>query len=203
MINFITISAPSGSGKTTLCKALQLVEPEIEWSISYTTREKRSIEENGVDYFFISEEEFEDLIIQGHFVEWQNVHGFYYGTSVNNLENAINNDKIMLIEMDVKGSMSIKKLFPDQTFSIFIMPPSISQLRERLRSRGTDSEKRINIRLKRFQEEMEFREKFDYVMINEDLDLAKFLVFGNISGFQVIRKLLRSWLGLHLLLFGK
>ena len=173
MINFITISAPSGSGKTTLCKALQLVEPEIEWSISYTTREKRSIEENGVDYFFISEEKFEDLIIQGHFVEWQNVHGFYYGTSVSNLENAIKNDKIMLIEMDVKGSMSIKKLFPDQTFSIFIMPPSISQLRERLRSRGTDSEKRINIRLKRFQEEMEFREKFDYVMINEDLDLAK------------------------------
>lgn len=173
MINFITISAPSGSGKTTLCKALQLVEPEIEWSISYTTREKRSIEENGVDYFFISEKEFEDLIIQGHFVEWQNVHGFYYGTSVSNLENAIKNDKIMLIEMDVKGSMSIKKLFPDQTFSIFIMPPSISQLRERLRSRGTDSEKRINIRLKRFQEEMEFREKFDYVMINEDLDLAK------------------------------
>ena len=173
MINFITISAPSGSGKTTLCKALQMVEPEIEWSISYTTREKRSIEENGVDYFFISEKEFEDLIIQGHFVEWQNVHGFYYGTSVSNLENAIENDKIMLIEMDVKGSMRIKKLFPDQTFSIFIMPPSISQLRERLRSRGTDSERRINIRLKRFQEEMEFREKFDYVMINEDLDLAK------------------------------
>ena len=173
MINFITISAPSGSGKTTLCKALQLVEPEIEWSISYTTREKRSIEENGVDYFFISEKEFEDLIIQGHFVEWQNVHGFYYGTSLNNLRNAINNDKIMLIEMDVKGSMSIKKLFPDQTFSIFIMPPSISQLRERLRSRGTDSEKRINIRLKRFQEEMKFRKNFDYVMVNEDLDLAK------------------------------
>ena len=173
MINFITISAPSGSGKTTLCKALQLVEPEIEWSISYTTREKRSIEENGVDYFFISEEEFEDLIIQEHFVEWQNVHGFYYGTSVSNLKNAIENDKIMLIEMDVKGSMSIKELYPDQTFSIFIMPPSISQLRERLRDRGTDSEKRINIRLKRFQEEMEFRERFDYVMINEDLDLAK------------------------------
>lgn len=173
MINFITISAPSGSGKTTLCKALQLVEPEIEWSISYTTREKRSIEKNGVDYFFISEEEFEDLIIQEHFVEWQNVHGYYYGTSVSNLEDAVKNDKTMLIEMDVKGSMSIKKLFPDQTFSIFIMPPSISQLRERLRSRGTDSERRINIRLKRFQEEMEFREKFDYVMINEDLDLAK------------------------------
>ena len=173
MINFITISAPSGSGKTTLCKALQIVEPEIEWSISYTTRQKRSIEEDGIDYFFISEENFEDLIIRGHFVEWQNVHGFYYGTSLSSLKNAIEDDKMMLLEMDVKGSMSIKKLYPKQTFSIFIMPPSITHLRERLRSRGTDSENRINIRLKRFQEEMEFREKFDYVMINEDLDLAK------------------------------
>ena len=173
MINFITISAPSGCGKTTLCKALQLVEPEIEWSISYTTRQKRSIEEDGIDYFFISEENFEDLIIRGHFVEWQNVHGFYYGTSLSSLKNAIEDDKMMLLEMDVKGSMSIKKLYPKQTFSIFIMPPSITHLRERLRSRGTDSENRINIRLKRFQEEMEFREKFDYVMINEDLDLAK------------------------------
>mgnify|MGYP001171970389 CR=1 FL=1 len=173
MINFITISAPSGSGKTTLCKALQMVEPEIEWSISYTTRQKRSIEENGIDYFFISEEKFEDFLIKGHFVEWQNVHGFYYGTSGSSLKRAIEDNKIMLLEMDVKGSMSIKKLYPEKTFSIFIMPPSIEHLRKRLRSRGTDSEKRINIRLKRFKEEMEFREKFDYVMVNEDLDLAK------------------------------
>jgi len=184
MINFITISAPSGSGKTTLCKALQIVEPEIEWSISYTTRQKRSIEEDGIDYFFISEENFEELIIKGHFVEWQNVHGFYYGTSVSSLKNAIDDDKTMLLEMDVKGSMSIKRLFPDQTFSIFIMPPSITHLRERLRSRGTDSENSINIRLKRFQEEMEFREKFDYVMINEDLDLAKIELQNTINNLK-------------------
>ena len=184
MINFITISAPSGSGKTTLCKALQIVEPEIEWSISYTTRQKRSIEEDGIDYFFISEENFEELIIKGHFVEWQNVHGFYYGTSVSSLKNAIEDDKTMLLEMDVKGSMTIKKLYPEQTFSIFIMPPSITHLRERLRSRGTDSENRINIRLKRFQEEMEFREKFDYVMINEDLDLAKIELQNTINNLK-------------------
>ena len=110
MINFITISAPSGSGKTTLCKALQIVEPEIEWSISYTTRQKRSIEEDGIDYFFISEKNFEKLIIKGHFVEWQNVHGFYYGTSLSSLKYAIEDDKTMLLEMDVKGSMVIKKL---------------------------------------------------------------------------------------------
>ena len=184
MINFITISAPSGSGKTTLCKALQIVEPEIEWSISYTTRQKRSIEEDGIDYFFISEENFEKLIIKGHFVEWQNVHGFYYGTSVSSLKNAIEDNKTMLLEMDVKGSMTIKKLYPEQTFSIFIMPPSITHLRERLRSRGTDSENRINIRLKRFQEEMEFREKFDYVMINEDLDLAKIELQNTINNLK-------------------
>ena len=99
MINFITISAPSGSGKTTLCKALQLVEPEIE-CLFLRLLGKRDLLRKWLDYFFISEEEFEELIIQGHFVEWQNVHGFYYGTSVSNLENAIENDKIMLIEMD-------------------------------------------------------------------------------------------------------
>jgi len=173
MKNFITISAPSGSGKTTLCKALQDVLPEIEWSISYTTRKKRNIEEDGVDYHFISLDRFEDFIMKGHFVEWENVHGFYYGTTIISLTNAIKKDKMLLLELDVKGSMSIKKLYPDQTFSIFIIPPSIEHLRDRLKNRGTDSEKRIEIRLKRFQEEMEFQNKFDYVMINEDLELAK------------------------------
>ena len=173
MINFITISAPSGSGKTTLCKALQDVHSEIEWSISYTTREKRDIEEDGVDYHFISLDRFEDLIMKGHFVEWENVHGFYYGTTIISLTNALKKDKMLLLEMDVKGSMSIKKLYPNQTFSIFIIPPSIEHLRDRLKNRGTDSEKRIKIRLKRFQEEMEFQNKFDYVMVNEDLELAK------------------------------
>ena len=173
MINFITISAPSGSGKTTLCKALQLVESGIEWSISYTTRKRRDIEEDGVDYHFTTLDEFEDLILKGHFVEWENVHGQYYGTALNSLNNAIKGHKTLLLEMDVKGSMSIKKLYPEKTFSIFIIPPSIEHLRDRLKKRGTDSEKRIEIRLNRFKEEMEFQNKFDYVMINENLELAK------------------------------
>lgn len=173
MINFVTISAPSGSGKTTLCKALQLVEPHFEWSISYTTRKRRDIEEDGVDYHFITSDEFEDLILKEHFVEWENVHGQYYGTALNSLNDAIKGHKTLLLEMDVKGSMSIKKLYPEKTFSIFIMPPSIEDLRNRLKNRGTDSEKRIEIRLKRFKEEMEFQNKFDYVMVNENLELAK------------------------------
>jgi len=173
MINFVTISAPSGSGKTTLCKALQDAKPSIQWSISYTTRERRTMEKNGVDYHFISLDEFEDLIMKGYFMEWENVHGFYYGTSKVSLEKAIEKKNVLLLEMDVKGSMRIKKLYPENTYSIFIIPPSIDHLRKRLKNRGTDSEKRIEIRLKRFEEEMEFQKNFDYVMINEDLELAK------------------------------
>ena len=173
MVNFITISAPSGSGKTTLCKALQVVEPDIQWSISYTTREKRDTEEDGVDYHFISSDKFEDFIINGYFVEWENVHGYYYGTSLISLNKAIYGNKMLLLEMDVKGSMNIKKLYPEKTFSIFIIPPSIEHLRDRLKNRGADSVKRIEVRLKRFQEEMEFQNKFDYVMVNENLESAK------------------------------
>lgn len=173
MINFVTISAPSGSGKTTLCKALQDAKPSIQWSISYTTRERRTMEKNGVDYHFISLDAFEDLIMKGYFMEWENVHGFYYGTSKVSLEKAIEKNNVLLLEMDVKGSMRIKKLYPENTYSIFIIPPSIDHLRKRLKNRGTDSEKRIEIRLKRFEEEMEFQKNFDYVMINEDLELAK------------------------------
>ena len=173
MINFITISAPSGSGKTTLCKALRSVQPDIEWSTSHTTRLKRDIEINGVDYHFITLDKFEELILEEAFAEWENVHGYYYGTTKNNLETAIHNDKTLLLEMDVKGSMSVKKLYPQHTFSIFILPPSLDQLRKRLKSRGTDSDERIEIRLKRFQQEIEFQNKFDQVMINEDLELAK------------------------------
>ena len=173
MKNFITISAPSGSGKTTLCKALQEVESEIQWSISYTTRKKRQIEEDGVDYHFISQNKFENFILSDYFIEWENVHGFYYGTSKNTLDSAIKNHKTLLLEMDVKGSMNIKRLYPDNTFSIFIIPPSLEHLRERLKKRGTDTKTVIEIRLKRFQQEMAFKNKFDYVMVNEELDLAK------------------------------
>ena len=173
MINFITISAPSGAGKTTLCKALRSVQPDIEWSTSHTTRLKRDIEINGVDYHFITVDKFEELILEEAFAEWENVHGYYYGTTKNNLETAIHNDKTLLLEMDVKGSMSVKKLYPQHTFSLFILPPSLDQLRKRLKSRGTDSDERIEIRLKRFQQEIEFQNKFDQVMINEDLELAK------------------------------
>ena len=174
MINFITISAPSGSGKTTLCKALRKVKSDIEWSVSYTTRKKRNSEKNGIDYHFITINKFEDFILNEKFVEWENVHGNYYGSAKDTLKSAIVSEKKLLLEMDVKGSMSIKKLYPDNTFSIFILPPSLEDLRDRLKKRGTDSDERIEIRLKRYQQEIEFQDRFDAVMINEDLESAKF-----------------------------
>ena len=116
---------------------------------------------------------FETFILKDKFVEWENVHGYYYGTARDTLEDAIKNDKTLLLEMDVKGSMSIKKLYPDYTFSIFILPPSLEHLRDRLKNRGTDSDGRIEIRLRRFQQEIEYQDRFDQVMINEDLESAK------------------------------
>ena len=172
MKNLITLSAPSGSGKTTLCKALQKVNNKIKWSISYTSREKRTTETDGIDYKFISSDEFENLILKQELAEWENVHGFYYGTPKASLENAISNNKTMLLELDVKGAIRIKELYVEKTYSIFIIPPSISHLRERLLKRGTDSEKRIEIRLQRFEQEMGYQDRFDYVMINEDLNVA-------------------------------
>lgn len=173
MKNFITISAPSGTGKTTLCKAIQKKNIDINWSISYTTREKREIERNGIDYHFISKKEFRNLIRLDHFIEWESVHGFYYGTSKKTLQEALDENNILLIEIDVKGALNIKKLYPNQTFSIFIMPPSIEHLRERLQNRGTDSNERIDVRLKRFGEEIKLKNSFDCIILNEHLDKAK------------------------------
>jgi|TARA_B110000438_G_scaffold191222_1_gene182850 guanylate kinase len=172
MKNLITISAPSGSGKTTLCKKLQEIMPNVSWSVSYTTRKQRIIEKDGIDYSFVKLDYFENLILDGHLAEWENVHGFYYGTPLKNLENAISGENMLLLEMDVKGSMRIKELYPKNHYSIFIIPPSIGHLRDRLRKRGTDTEKRIELRLQRFEQEMEYKNRFDHVMVNENLEVA-------------------------------
>ena len=169
----ITVSAPSGAGKTTLCKYLREVIPEIKWSISYTTREKRDMETNGIDYYFISKKEFNKLIKQNFFAEWENVHGNLYGTEKSTLEDAILDKNYLLLDMDVKGSATIKRVSPRNTFSIFIVPPSIDTLRNRLIKRGSESFEKVEIRLKRFQKEIKYKDKFDHIMINDDLELAK------------------------------
>ena len=173
MKNLIIISAPSGAGKTTLCRALQEKFTQINWSISYTTREIRKMEKNGADYHFITELDFKKRIDQSFFAEWEKVHGFYYGTSKNTIEEIIKNDEMLLLEMDVKGALAIKKLYPNKTYSIFVSPPDIGHLRKRLQKRGTDSKYRINIRLQRFKEEMKYISKFDLNILNDDLENAK------------------------------
>ena len=182
--NLITISAPSGSGKTTLCKMLQDARSDISWSVSCTTRAPRQNEINGIDYYFNSRDQFMNYISDDAFAEWEDVHGQYYGTLKLNLDTAIANNTILLLELDVKGSMSILHLYPEQSFSIFILPPSIDHLRQRLRNRGTDTESSIKERLKRFEREMEYKSKFDYVLINEDLEVASRELIEVVNGLK-------------------
>ena len=173
MNNFIIISAPSGSGKTTICKYLQKLDSSINFSVSCTTRQKRANELEGKDYFFITNEEFEKKINDAKFIEWEQIHGdFYYGTLKSTLEKAINEDKRILLELDVKGAMSVKKLYPNKSLSIFIEPPSVEVLKIRLEKRGTDNDQRIIKRLERLESELSYKSNFDYHVINDDLDQA-------------------------------
>ena len=171
MRNLITISAPSGAGKTTLCRALQQ-QTEMNFSVSCTTRDQRDYEVDGVDYYFISDKEFIERMEKGEFAETENVHGCMYGTLKESINYAITSSEILLFEVDVKGSMSIKKLYPDQTMTIFVLPPSLEHLRSRLIKRGTDSEERITKRLERLEIEIEYKEKFDFTVINDDIQRA-------------------------------
>ena len=173
MKNLIVISAPSGSGKTTLCRALQAKDPTIQFSISFTTREKRSDEVDGIDYRFINDATFRSGIKLGEFAEWEQIHGdFYYGTPKAILQSAIDNEKLLLLELDVKGAMSIKELFPDNSISIFVEPPSLEDLEIRLQKRGTDSNERIKKRLERLESELAYKIQFDHHVINDNVDRA-------------------------------
>ena len=173
MKNLIIISAPSGSGKTTLCRALQKKDGSVSFSVSCTTREQRNGEIDGVDYSFLSIVEFESGIDKGHFAEWEKIHGnYYYGTLKSTLIEAIGRQEMLLLELDVKGAMTIKKLYPDQSISIFVEPPSLEDLKGRLQKRGTDSEERITKRLERLGSELAYKSNFDHHVINDDIDCA-------------------------------
>ncbi len=172
MKNLICVSAPSGSGKTTLCKHVRKLNSELVWSISYTTRSPRADEVDGEDYNFISKKEFIFLRDSGQFAEWENVHGQYYGTIKSELDKAIINDKIVLLELDVNGTMSILKLYPNHSHSIFILPPSIEHLRDRLIKRGSETKKNIEKRLERFNKEMDYKDRFDTLLINDKIQVA-------------------------------
>jgi len=162
MKNLIILSAPSGSGKTTLCRALQRRDESIRFSVSCTSRKKRKGEINGVDYTFLTDQEFKKRIENGEFAEWEQIHGnYYYGTLKAILEAAIQHQELLLLELDVKGAMSIKNIYSEKTLSIFVEPPSMDDLYTRLVKRGTDSEERIAKRLERLTAELEYKSNSD------------------------------------------
>ena len=172
MKNLIAISAPSGTGKSTLCEEIRRKKSQIKFSVSCTTRPKRNYEIDGVNYHFLTNNEFIEKVENHEFVEYEKVHGYYYGTLNYAIKNAISSEEFMLFDVDVNGAMSIKKKYPNNTLTIFILPPSIQDLKMRLINRGTESEERINKRLERTSEEMKFKDKFDTFMINDDLSSA-------------------------------
>ena len=171
----IILSAPSGAGKTTICKELLKKNKNWQFSVSVTTREKRDHEKDGVDYEFVSKEKFTELERFGELIETQWVHGNRYGTRIEPLEETIENGEIMLFDVDVKGATNLIEEFSEDIVSIFIEPPGINDqdkkesLSERMQKRGNTNETLIKQRLKRFDLELSFKEKFNFSFINEDL----------------------------------
>ncbi|MCP4622355.1 MAG: guanylate kinase [bacterium] len=162
------LSAPSGAGKSTLCRAVQNRFPDILYSISYTTRPPRKGEQDGVDYHFIADDEFEKGIVRDRWAEWAKVHNNYYGTSADLLNRALAGGQDILLDIDVQGMRQIVKRYP-AGITIFIMPPSLEILRLRLENRGTDGPEIIALRLKNAQKEMALKDRYRHVVTNDQL----------------------------------
>lgn len=166
----IIFSAPSGSGKSTVVNHLLGKYDLMEFSISATSRAPRGQERNGHEYYFFSKEEFENLIAQGAFVEYEQVyHGSYYGTLKSEVERIWAKGHTIVFDVDVKGGISLKRYFGDEAISVFIQAPSVEVLRQRLIGRGTDAPQAIEDRVQKAAEEMEYACKFDMVLINDNL----------------------------------
>lgn len=174
MANKVLIfSAPSGSGKSTIVNHILGLHPEVEFSVSATSRPPRGQEKNGVEYYFIDEDEFRRRIADDEFVEYEEVYqGRFYGTLKEEVERIWAKGNVIIFDVDVKGGVNLKKYFGDKALSVFIQAPSIEELRRRLIFRGTDSEEEIEKRVGKAAEEMTYADKFDYILTNDDLDTA-------------------------------
>lgn len=168
----IVISAPSGAGKTTLCEMLLKEYPQIALSISATTRKARPFEKDGLHYFFVDEAEFQRKVERGEFAEWAEVHGRRYGTLKTTIERHLAEGKHILFDIDVQGAMSLKTLYPERALLIFIHPPSLETLKERLVQRKGDSAGSIETRLQNAYAELGWSKKFDYEITNDELQVA-------------------------------
>jgi guanylate kinase len=181
------VSSPSGGGKGTLIQRVLATVPDLQYSVSYTTRPPRNGEVDGREYFFVSPEKFESMLAANEFLEWAQVHGNLYGTSIAQVLNNIGAGHDMLLELDVQGAASVRELIMDSV-SVFILPPSFEVLRRRLQARGTDSPEELSLRLRNAPEELSHYVHFDYVIINEDLETASCQLTSIIAAERVRRE---------------
>jgi guanylate kinase len=165
------ISAPSGAGKTTLAKAVLERFADLLYSVSFTTRKPRAVEQDGVDYHFISKHDFEKGIKEGNWAEWAEVYGNYYGTSGKFIDNGLSSGRDILLDIDVQGTIQILKKYPDSV-TIFILPPSMKALKKRLEMRGTDSRQVIERRLVYAKNEMAQKDLYRHIIVNDNLSKA-------------------------------
>ncbi|MCF6461014.1 guanylate kinase [Clostridium sp. Cult3] len=167
----LVVSGPSGCGKGTISKELLRRNEKLIFSVSATTRKPRVGEKDGINYFFIDEERFQSMVSGGEFLEYAYVHNNYYGTPRKFVLDNIEKGEIVLLEIDVQGALQVKKAYPEAVF-IFILPPSMDELKNRITKRGTESQKDIDIRLKNAFEELKFVDEYDYFVINDKVKSA-------------------------------
>ncbi len=170
----IIFSAPSGAGKTTLVKYLMSAMDNLVFSISACSRKRRAGEKDGRDYYFISVKEFKEKIKNDEFVEWEEVYSdYFYGTLRSEVQRIRNSGRHVVFDVDVKGGLNIKKIFGDDALAVFVKPPSVKALKQRLKQRATDDDREIATRLAKAKNELTFADQFDVIIINDDLKKAK------------------------------
>ena len=189
MSNVYIISAPSGAGKTSLVKGVCGLLPFVKPAVSYTTRKIRESEENGKDYYFISKKEFEDKIKSNEFLEYQDVYGHMYGSTLESVRSITSVGSDVILEIDYKGMLAVKKVL-SQAISIYISPPSIEALKDRLLSRGEDDENVINKRMASSKKEMNYAQYADYILVNDDFNealiiLKSIIMFNRMSHVNI------------------
>ncbi len=184
----IVVSAPSGSGKTTVVRMVLNELPDLFYSVSATTREKRPGEVNGKDYIFVDRTTFEDWIENGKVVEWAKIYGEYYGTPKEPIDRALKEGKDVILDIDIHGKRSLERLYPDRVVSIFLMPPSIEELHQRLKSRGAESEEKLKLRLELSKEEMKWAYEYEYIVLNDIKEEAVNRVVSIIRAERMKRK---------------
>ncbi|MEY2830329.1 MAG: hypothetical protein RIQ33_2187 [Bacteroidota bacterium] len=169
----IIVAAPSGAGKTTIVKHILKTFPELSFSVSATTRNMRQGEVEGKDYYFLSEQEFKNRIANDEFIEWEMVYvGKYYGTLKSELHRVWNNNQHIIFDVDVEGGIHIKNKYPNNSLSVFIKPPSLEILKQRLTDRNTESTESLNERVSKAEHELSFASQFDAIIVNDDLQKA-------------------------------